>query len=68
MFLVLPPSKAGRKILLAKVMILLGVFLLLSAVIDSANVLGTVIGAAVLLVGGVVIGILGWWEATIQDH
>jgi len=49
-------------------MILIGVFLLLSAVIEPVNVPGTVIGAAVLLVGGVVIGILGWWEATIQDH
>ena len=68
MFLVLPPSRASGKILLAKVMIVLGAFLLLSAAIDSANVLGTVIGAAVLLVGGVVIGILGWREATIQDH
>ena len=66
--LVLPRSKAGRKILLAKVMILVGVFLLLSAVLEPANVLRTVVGAAVLLVGGVMIGILGWREATIQDH
>ena len=68
MILVLPPSKSGRKILLAKVMILIGVFLLLSTVIDDVNVPGTLVGAAVLLIGGTVIGILGWWEATIQDH
>ena len=68
LILPLPPSKADRKILLAKVMILLGGFLVVSAIIDSANYPGAGIAAAVLLVGGVVIGFLGRREATHQDH